>query len=926
MEVAQAVDASKFKTCNDLSFCRRNRNLDTAAHKYRVVDGTLTVTAAGIVQGDVVDQSTVDLYPEHVLRLEIMAVKGSNIVRMRVNEKNPLPNKKRYQVQDVLLETIEYEPFSASSIKQIHTDKQLGQYVDLAFGVNAKARLYLSPIRLDVFVDGRLAIVANSKNLFNFEHMRTRPLPPQPIPNPNPMQNPSIEGVDQVEQIEQQVEQPTTTTIVEDGTWEEKFKEHHDSKPHGPMSIGLDISFIGTTNVYGIPEHSTALSLRSTKGENINEGPYRLYNLDVFEFELDKTTALYGSIPFMISHDQQKTVGVLWLNAAETFIDISDGKYEDGQPTKDTHWISETGVMDVFFLVGPSVAEFYKQYAVLTGTTALPQLFALAYHQCRWNYRDEADVKAVDQGFDDNSIPYDVLWLDIEHTDGKRYFTWDKSNFPTPEEMQRRLADKKRKMVTIVDPHIKRDSNYYIHSEATSKGYYVKNKDGNDYEGWCWPGSSSYLDFTNKEVRDWWAQQFAYDKYQGSTNSLYIWNDMNEPSVFNGPEVSMHKDALHGGGVEHRDVHNLYGYYYHMATTQGIIERNADKNDRPFVLSRAFFAGTQRIGAIWTGDNAGQWSHLESAQPMLLSLAVAGLSFTGADVGGFFGNPDGELMTRWFQAGAFQPFFRGHAHLDAKRREPWLFGEPYTSAIRDAIVKRYTYLPLWYTLFHENSLTGLPVMRPLWVEFPTQQSLFAVDNEFMVGSSLLVRPVTQAGQSSVKVVLPGTENKQTWFDIDSDKKYFASEAGVQVDTPLDKMPVYQKGGSIVPRKERQRRSSPQMKADPYTLRIALSDDQKASGTLYTDDESSFNYQKGDYSYRQFEFAANQLTNTNLAPRSTYQPNNTIERIVIVGLKQKPSSITVNNQPLTFEYEKDLERLTIRKPDLQIKNDWSIKLN
>jgi alpha 1,3-glucosidase len=369
-----------------------------------------------------------------------------------------------------------------------------------------------------------------------------------------------------------------------------------------------------------------------------------------------------------------------------------------------------------------------QQYATLTGFPALPQQFAIAYHQCRWNYKSEEDVGEVDAGFDKHDIPYDVIWLDIEHTDGKKYFTWDKTLFPTPRNMQNRIAAKGRKMVTIVDPHIKRQAGYHVHTEAQNRGLYVKNSDskGGDYEGWCWPGSVSYLDFTRPEVRDYWADLFALSSYDESSPNLYIWNDMNEPSVFNGPEVTMYKDNLHGVDekVEHRDVHNLYGMYVHRATSEGLIKRD---NARPFVLTRSFFAGSQRYGAMWTGDNMAKWDHLRASMPMLMSLAVSGFQFVGADAGGFFGNPDTELLVRWYQAAAFQPFFRvsprlergcvplspslsshtralalhlslshtpplpfrqAHAHIDTARREPWLFGDATTDMIRDVSAAR----------------------------------------------------------------------------------------------------------------------------------------------------------------------------------------------------------------------------------------------
>ena len=498
--------------------------------------------------------------------------------------------------------------------------------------------------------------------------------------------------------------------------WEEKFSSHTDSKPHGPMSVGMEIAFPQSSHLFGLPEHASSAQLKTTAGSDGHhyyKEPYRLYNLDVFEYELDETMALYGHVPLVISQSATiGTAGAFWFNPTETFVDVEEVHGDDASIESRTHFMSESGVIDLFLMPGPDPHAIYEQYARLTGRMPLPPMFSLGYHQCRWNYRDEADVYFVHGKFEELDYPYDVLWLDIEHTDGKRYFTWDKKLFPNPEEMQKKLAADGRRMVTIIDPHIKTDKNYYIHKEATALGLYIKDKDGTkDYDGWCWPGSSSYLDFTTEKVRDWWADQFQYSKYKGSTPSLFTWNDMNEPSVFNGPEVSMQKDLLNLEKVEHREWHNLYGMLFHRSTTEGQIKRNAGHNVRPFVLSRSFFAGSQKYGAIWTGDNAAQWSHLEIATPMLLGLNIGAISFSGADVGGFFGNTDAELMTRWMQAGAYQPFFRGHAHHDAKRREPWVFGDETMMRLRKAAMARYALLPYWYTVFWNAGVTGMPVMR-----------------------------------------------------------------------------------------------------------------------------------------------------------------------------------------------------------------------
>jgi len=651
--------------------------------------------------------------------------------------------------------------------------------------------------------------------------------------------------------------------------------------------------------------------------------------LDVFEYELDVPMALYGSVPVMLAHSTggdniaPHTAGIFWHNPSETFVDV-----RGSGAGKETHWMSESGIFDLFMMRGPSAADVLSQYASLTGTQALPPMFALAYHQCRWNYRDEPDVYQVDSQFEAHDFPYDVLWLDIEHTDGKRYFTWDKTKFPEPVAMQEKLAARGHNMVTIVDPHMKRDNGYHVHKHAVDQGLYVKKKDGTtDFDGWCWPGSSSYLDFTASHVRDFWAQQFSLDNYVGSTLSLYTWNDMNEPSVFNGPEVSMPKDSKSIAGVEHREWHNLYGFYQQAATADGLVKRHADANERPFVLSRAFFAGSQRFGAMWTGDNVASWDHLAIATPMLLTQGIAGFPFSGADVGGFFGNPEEELLVRWYQVAAYQPFFRAHAHLETKRREPWLFGEEILRLTRDAVLVRYALLPYLYTAYATAARTGLPVMRALWMHYPADAKAADMDTQFLCGEDLLVFPVTAKGLSTAAVYLPGGTS-QPWYDVDD---HSVSMGGQTVVTPLTlgKLPVFQRGGSIVPRKRRVRRSSRQMRRDPYTLTIAPDGVGAARGELYVDDEHSLDHTRGVFRRMEMQYGPRHGSGSDKLHmvlsasvlEGSFAADNTIERIEVLGVPEPPTRVSVVSdakggaRPLTFIYDVKTQVLIVRKPEV-----------
>eukprot|EP01114_Cavostelium_apophysatum_P007213 TRINITY_DN1908_c0_g1_i2.p1 TRINITY_DN1908_c0_g1~~TRINITY_DN1908_c0_g1_i2.p1 ORF type:complete len:931 (+),score=264.69 TRINITY_DN1908_c0_g1_i2:127-2919(+) len=903
-----AVDRSKFKKCDQSSFCKRNRafnDLPTEHLPLYNVSSSIKRVGTSKISAEINSPFT-----SKPLQLELHALQ-QNTFRLRITENDP----KRYQgPQDILL------PLKDGSIDEIaQSDSKYTFYVD---NKRIRGELTLSPFKIDFFVNDELVISGNQRQFFNFEHIRSKEEDTisSEIPDPN-AQKPETWD-DEADGV---WEPPKIANPAAEGRWEETFGgTHRDSKPRGPTSVAMDFTFHDTNHVYGIPEHATDLALKPTRGAH-NSDPYRLYNLDVFEYELNNEMALYGSIPFMLSHSAKRTLGLFWFNAGETWIDVSEGAssgFFAGSKSIDTHWISEGGVVDVFFMLGPNPYDVFGQYAALTGTAPVPPMFAIAYHQCKWNYKDQKEVAEVDFGFDSNNIPYDVIWLDIEHTDGKAYFTWDKNHFPTPKDMQDDVAVKGRKMVTIVDPHIKRESNYYIHKGAESAGdLYVKDRDGNDFEGHCWPGSSSWIDYTSPKARQWWADKFSYDVYQQSTPALFTWNDMNEPSVFSGPEVTMHKDAIHFGGVEHREVHNAYGMYMHMATAQGLTERNAGKNERPFVLSRAFFAGSQRYGAIWTGDNAGQWEHLAIAQPMLLSLGVAGLSFVGADVGGFFGNPEAELMTRWYQAGAFHPFFRAHAHLDSKRREPWLLGEPHMTHIREAVRHRYAFLPFWYTLYRNNSVSGIPVIRPIWVEYPKDAEFFAEQDQFLVGGDLLIKPVTSRGATYVDVKLPGTE---PWYDFVANEKFDAPQS-LRVPTPLDKIPVFQRGGSIIPKKERMRRSSLLMADDPYTLVVALDSKGSATGEIYVDDGTTFNYERSNqYVQRRFDFANGVLSSVNADPKGKFDIENTIERITVFGLK-KPTRVVLKSAHgnRDLEFVEDGVKITVRKPGVRIVDDWTI---
>ncbi|PTU21046.1 hypothetical protein P175DRAFT_0436529 [Aspergillus ochraceoroseus IBT 24754] len=843
-----AVKHENFKKCSQSGFCQRNRALaDEVSSKGSSWNSPYELDASTIQFKDGQLQGTVlkSISPTESVKLPlVVSFLDSGVARIVVDEEKRLNGDIEIRHGSQARKERYNEAQSWAVVGGLEVSKSAALSSEPQDGVTKvlygpdnsyQAIIHHAPFSVEFQRDGQTHVQLNNKGYMNMEHWR-----------------PKVEAPSDGEQ-------EVLTSQEDEGTWwEETFGGNTDSKPRGPESVGLDITFPGYRHVFGIPEHADSLSLRETRGGPGNhEEPYRMYNSDVFEYELDSPMTLYGAIPLMQAHRKDSTVGVFWLNAAETWVDIVKSK-SDTQ----SHWFSEAGQLDVFVFLGPTPQDISKDYGALTGYTQLPQHFAIAYHQCRWNYVTDEDVKEVDRSFDKYQIPYDVIWLDIEYTDDRKYFTWDPLTFPDPVSMEEQLDDSDRKLVVIIDPHIKNQDKFSISNEMKSKGLATRNKDGDTYEGWCWPGSSNWIDCFNPAAIKWWTGLFKYDKFKGTLPNVFIWNDMNEPSVFNGPETTMPKDNLHHGNWEHRDVHNINGLTFVNATYQAMLERKKGELRRPFILTRSFYSGAQRVSAMWTGDNQATWEHLAISLPMVLNNGISGYPFAGADVGGFFHNPSKELLTRWYQTGIWYPFFRAHAHIDTRRREPYLIAEPFRSIITQAIRLRYQLLPAWYTAFHEASVNGTPIVRPQFYVHPSDEAGFTIDDQLYLGSTgILVKPVVSEDTNTAEVYLADDEKYYDYFDY---TVYQGAGKKHVVPAPIEKVPVLMQGGHIIPRKDRPRRSSGLMKYDPYTLVVVLDRNGQADGTLYVDDGETFDYQRGGYLHRRFQFQDSVLSSENIA--------------------------------------------------------------
>nr|MBA2341133.1 glycosyl hydrolase [Pyrinomonadaceae bacterium] len=524
-----------------------------------------------------------------------------------------------------------------------------------------------------------------------------------------------------------------------------------------------------------------------------------MWNTDTYAYPpgLDP---IYQDIPFFIALRQGKAYGLFFDNTYRTNFDM--GKSDPARYT----FGATGGELNYYVCTGGqqrTPKEVLREYTDLTGRTPLPPLWALGYQQSRWSYYPEARVRELASTFRRKRIPADVIYLDIDYMDGFRVFTWDKTRFPRPAEMIKDLRNEGFRTVVIIDPGVKVDENYPVYREGRAGNYFVKTKDGAEFHGHVWPGTCAFPDFTDARARGWFGSLYRKHLDEGIAG---FWNDMNEPATFlpdklDEPAITHHPgktfplDVRHAGdglAGDHARYHNVYGMQMARATFEGL--RRLQPNARPFVLTRAGYAGIQRYAAVWTGDNVASWEHLALTIPMLTNLSVSGVALIGADVGGFSGSPSGELYARWLQAAALTPLLRSHTEAGSRDQEPWSYGADYESINRQTIELRYQLLPYLYSLFEQQAATGAPVMRPLWFEYPSDVRTYLIEDQYLVGRDLLVAPVLREATAKRKVYFPRGD---AWVDWWTGRRY---EGGTEaeIDAPINRLPLFARVGATIP--------------------------------------------------------------------------------------------------------------------------------
>lgn len=589
------------------------------------------------------------------------------------------------------------------------------------------------------------------------------------------------------------------------------------------------------------------------------EQAFTLWNTDVGPQE--SVDPLYKAIPFFLAINGGASYGIFLDNTWRTWFDF-------GKQFRDSiAFGAEGGPLDYYFIYGPSPKQVVEGYAYLTGKPPLPPLWSLGFQQSHYSYTPESKLREIADRLRADRIPSDVVYLDIDYQDHNRPFTVNSTTFPNFAGLVSDLRKQHFHLVNITDLHIAHALNqgYAPYDSGHATDQFVKNPDGSEFVGTVWPGPAVFPDFTRAKTREWWGALYKEFVSEGVAG---FWNDMNEPSVFDGPGKTMPLNTVHRieepgfttRTATHSEIHNIVGLENARATYDGLLKLRPD--ERPFVLTRATYAGGQRYGFTWTGDNSATWNHLRLATQMVLNLGLSGIPFVGADVGGFNGTPPSDLLTRWVELAAFSPFFRDHYDKGSGPHEVWMNGPEQETIRRRYIETRYKLLPYFYALADEASRTGLPMMRPVFLEFP---EIFAPnanfdhwDTEFLLGPSLLVAPAPFGEKLDDYVISfpPGT-----WFDLWSGEKMpFQPSAPSLADAlnakpgttfreqrrthpKLDTLPVYVRGGSILPM-EPLIQSTDETPGGPLELRVYPGD--HCSGSLYLDDGHTFAYRQGKF--------------------------------------------------------------------------------
>ncbi len=669
--------------------------------------------------------------------------------------------------------------------------------------------------------------------------------------------------------------------------------------------------FIAASKKLGFDEHFYGLGEKAARLDK-RRGFFVNWNSDTPGYTEGKDP-IYQTIPFYIGLQQGIAYGLFFDNSYRSYFDF-------GHSSQQRVWFgAEGGELNYYFFYGPEIKKILGRYADLTGHMPMPPMWALGNQQSRWSYYPDTMVEEVVKQYRQRDIPLDVIHLDIDYMSGYRVFTFDTKRFPDPQAMIERLAKQGVKVVTIVDPGVKyqpsseslprsasakpelepQDSRYYVFDQGMANNYFQHRANGELFIPEVWPGKSVFVDFTKAAARTWWG-----DLHRAYLNNgvAGIWNDMNEPADFVDQTGKNQMNVVsydEGENSTHAKNRNVFALLMARATYEGL--ERLQPNLRPYVITRAGYAGIQRYSTMWTGDTNSTWEALELNIPMFTSLGLSGEPFVGSDVGGFMGRGNPELLVRSYQISFLTPFCRNHKVIDGYDQEPWRFGPYYQQLIRRYLKLRYRMLPYLYTTLEEAHRAGVPLFRPLVLNYQSDPSTENLDDEFMVGDDLLVAPIVRPGLTARLVYLPAG----VWYDFWTDKRYDGKQM-IRAEAPLETVPMFVRGGAILP-------VGPEMNfignkpSDSLMFEIFPDEQGKASTKLYEDDGLTPNYKLG--AFRRTTITAihkggKTLVNVS-APEGSYDPGARRFLFVLMGpnMTGKLSAVADNGKAMQFHLKK-----------------------
>ena len=627
---------------------------------------------------------------------------------------------------------------------------------------------------------------------------------------------------------------------------------------------------------FGLGDKPTEMNIKGKRFENWGTDSYG------YDYGVDP---LYKNIPFYYGLHHDQAYGIFFDNSFRTYFDFGKER-----PNACSYW-AHGGEMNYYFIGGPHLLDVATRYTLLTGTADMPALWSLGFQQCKWSYYPESEVREITTKMREHRIPCDAIYLDIDYMDGFRCFTWDHEKFPDPKKMISDLSNQGFKTMVIIDPGIKKDPDYWVFQEGIANDYFCKRPDGPYVEGLVWPGACYFPDFTKPAVREWWAD--LYKELIQDLGIAGIWNDMNEPALFEVESKTMPLDVRHdydGHPCSHQKAHNVYGMQMARATYDGV--KKYGNNKRGLVITRSGYSGLQRYSSVWTGDNISTWQHVWVANVQCQRLSISGVSYVGSDIGGFIGQPTPEMFVRWIQLGIFHPFCRVHSSQDDGDQEPWSFGEKTLDLFREAVELRYTMLPYHYTAFYQYHRFGTPILKPLIFIDQYDPATYYRDHEFLCGNHIISASIDKAGETSKEVYLP----KGQWYDywnnerLDGNAKY---EVGIEDNT----FPFFIKAGAVMPFYPKQQYVG-EKTIEEVELKIYFVNGQEVSN-LYEDDHDGYQYQTGHYRYSTFTTVGDSHSlRINHISEGSYTVNYKF-KLTLIGLPFNPSQIIVDGVPVNM---------------------------